>query len=43
MRFAGHQKKINNQYEELVKMLGDVQAASDRLQEFGEIIKEDPR
>lgn len=43
MSFAGHQTRIDDQYEELVKMLGDVQAASDRLQEFGEIIKEDPR
>jgi hypothetical protein len=43
MTFAGHQTKIQDQYQELIKMLEGVQAASDRLKEFGEILKEDPR
>lgn len=43
MTFAGHQTKIQDQYQELIKMLEGVQAASDRLKEFGEILKQDPR
>jgi len=43
LSFAGHETNTDDQYQELVTMLENMQAASDRLQEFGDTIREDPR
>jgi hypothetical protein len=43
LSFADRETNTDIQYQELVTMLKNMEAASDRLLEFGDILQEDPR